>query len=155
MKMLMIDPKLIRWINASINVAFDGVKGSNPLYIEGQEIVVDPTKTEWAELHVSVGPEINETSSNSFEVDLIVTLMCSAIYSKDDYAIHKICGVFLPVLTGCIDVSKRGDDASFVGTLQPVGKLKVQPWGPVQLTVDAGPLRVKQQSLEQSFHMSF
>lgn len=150
----MIDPNLIRWINASVNKFLTDNATPYKLHISGQELDFDSLPQSWAELHVSA-LDLDEVTSGSYEIDLILTVMCTALFTNDDYLIHRISGQFQGLLSGSILVYRYGDDNGFIGCLQPQKKARVQPFGPMQIDgAKAGPIRVKSQSVEQEFHMS-
>lgn len=159
----MIDQNLVRWINTSVAQAFtNAAAAATPVatvYIEGQEDTIPTTATSWAELHVSIGPEIEEVTDGNYEIDLTLTIMCTAVFTDDDSILDRLVGTFVEFLSICIPVYKYGnqseDTAMFIESLLPKSKTKIQPWGTVQIDARTGPLRAKQTSVEQHFHMSF
>lgn len=170
----MIDPNLFRWIELSINTFFDANKGDYSLYFEGQEVlfqtssVVNPATSlstvppavnlqSWAELHVSTF-DIDEVTQGNFESEMILTVMATAKFNLDNTLLLTTSGYFANLMSGCIPIKRYGnqdgDDQSFIGSLAPRGKMRTTNWGSVQLSLTEGPLRVKQQSLEQLYKLS-
>ena len=167
----MMDPNLIKWLNASINDFFNSNKGVYAFHVEGQEmeftnagafspafslgeLVTDTPSPAWAELHISE-LTISEQTQDNFDVAVTLTMMCAAIYNNDDYLIHKITGLFARLMTESILVYRFGDDDTFIGCLEPIGETQVMVWGPVVMDAKNGPLRAKHQSVEQSYKMTF
>jgi hypothetical protein len=171
----MINQNLVRWINLSVNTFFDTNKGPYHLLFEGQDIDLDtatvvnpsvslstvipnsPLQT-WTELHIST-LEIEEVTSGHFESMMTLTLLMSSLYSLDDTLLNTNTGYFANLMTGCIPVKKYGnqggDDQSLIDSFIPKGRTRIVPWGPVQLNREQGPLKVKQQTVEQLYRLSF
>lgn len=151
----MIPVDLIRWINASINDYFQSNRGSYPLFIEGQDFnPISDGGNAWCELHLSVGPTITETVKNQFEVDLTLTLVCSALpTSTEEDAIHRLSGYFANLASSSFPIKKYGNDDTLLGCMQPIEDVRIIQWGYVQIPSET-PLRVKQTHVESSYHFS-
>lgn len=111
----MVDPKMVKWINASINKYFDENRNGIKLCVEGEKPPVNQLK--WAELRVT-GPRYIEQSKDCHKYEIDVNLLVSVkMDGQDTYAPHKVSGQFVAAMNAAIPVRKYGDDNDFIGCL--------------------------------------
>lgn len=150
----MIAVNIIKWVNASINKYFDDNKGSYPLYIQGQPF--DPIKNQsWCELHISVGPDVEETTAANYDVYVTVTLMCSAVLTNDVLLIHKITGYFMNLASQAFEIKKYGDGNALIACIQPIDKIRMIQWGEIQVQSGMTPMNVNQTHIEAQYYLTF
>lgn len=140
------DPKILRWIAASVNKYFDDNKSPYALYFEGQTFITE-SLSDWAELSISSLRKLEFPSVGlRFEVD--IHIMCSSKISSNLYDHQTFAGFFLNLMQP-ISVLRLGDDSSKVGCLilrkDTPNDTDIIPWGKVQLS--DGPANILQTSV--------
>jgi hypothetical protein len=112
----MIDPRVPRWLTASIYKHFDALKTNGTVFIEGMERDGRSAK-DLFELRLD-GPKIEEYAVNDARLYIDVNILVQATLDRADrYRIHSLVGTVVALYTD-IPVFQYGDGDAAFGCLQ-------------------------------------
>lgn len=129
-----------RWTKAAFWKSADAVKGTTPVYFEGDERTTR-LDSNFAEIRLT-GPDVWEPAKDCFRLQVIYNIL---INSKEDtrdlYRPDRLIGQFYGAFKNTITVNRVGngpdDDQSFLGCYQLISDLDTNQFGIVDRTMRA------------------
>lgn len=147
----MINENLPRWIQTSVNKYFKDELSGIVIYLENEDRKKLNVVSKWLELIIN-GIFINETSKDSFVVDVEIEALCCLKKTNNIYDLDKFSGQVAALFTA-IPILKLGnvlgiDDNSPIGCLTLQGKISIVNWG-----TDSVDVTLSRTAIEGSFQM--